>query len=161
VAVDMFAQTVGIRPRQKSSALRICFCPQCSVSLAMGPPPEGALNIAGWNMIRELGGGGSCPESGGLGHSARGRRFAAGGGGRPPPACSQRWRLFRILGGTLFVPPSIPSSTPELVSVTAARRTDSPATATPAETVFPSESQLTTGRALHPQAAGVRRNRLR
>jgi hypothetical protein len=54
VAVYMFAQTVGIRPRQKSAAQRICFCPQCSVSLAMGPPPEGALNIAAWQMIREL-----------------------------------------------------------------------------------------------------------
>src|SRR5213080_1393321 len=42
VAVYMFAQTVGVRPRQKSAAQRICFCPQCSVSLAMGPPPEGA-----------------------------------------------------------------------------------------------------------------------
>jgi len=50
----MFAQTVGIRPRQKSAARRICFCPQCSVSLAMGPAPEGALNIAAWEMIREL-----------------------------------------------------------------------------------------------------------
>ena len=54
VAVYMFAQTVGIRPRQKSNAQRICFCPQCSVSLAMGPPPEGALNIAAWKMIRDL-----------------------------------------------------------------------------------------------------------
>jgi hypothetical protein len=54
VALYMFAQTVGIRPRQKSAAQRTCFCPQCSVSLAMGPPPEGALNIAAWNMIREL-----------------------------------------------------------------------------------------------------------
>jgi hypothetical protein len=54
VAVYMFAQTVGIRPRQKSAAQRICFCPQCSVSLAMGPAPEGALNIAAWNMIRDL-----------------------------------------------------------------------------------------------------------
>lgn len=54
VAMYMFAQTVGIRPRQKSMAQRICFCPQCSVSLAMGPPPEGALNIAAWKMIREL-----------------------------------------------------------------------------------------------------------
>lgn len=54
VAVYMFAQTVGIRPRQKSTAQRICFCPQCSVSLAMGPPPEGALNIAAWKMIRDL-----------------------------------------------------------------------------------------------------------
>jgi len=54
VAIYMFAQTVGIRPRQKSAAQRICFCPQCSVSLAMGPPPEGALNIAAWQMIRDL-----------------------------------------------------------------------------------------------------------
>jgi hypothetical protein len=27
VAVYLFAQTVGIRPRQKSAAQRICFCP--------------------------------------------------------------------------------------------------------------------------------------
>jgi hypothetical protein len=54
VAVYMFAQTVGIRPRQKSAAKRICFCPPCAVSLAMGPPPEGALNLAAWEMIREL-----------------------------------------------------------------------------------------------------------
>src|SRR5947207_4814865 len=54
VAVYMFAQTVGIRPRQKSAAKRICFCPQCAVSLAMGPPPEGSLNLAAWEMIREL-----------------------------------------------------------------------------------------------------------
>ena len=54
VAVYMFAQTVGIRPRQKSSAQRICFCPQCAVSLAMGLPPEGALNMSAWEMIRDL-----------------------------------------------------------------------------------------------------------
>lgn len=54
VAVYMFAQTVGVRPRQKSSANRICFCPQCAVSLAMGLPPDGALNMAAWDMIREL-----------------------------------------------------------------------------------------------------------
>lgn len=54
VAVYMFAQTVGVRPRQKSTAQRICFCPQCAVSLAMGLPPEGALNMAAWEMIRNL-----------------------------------------------------------------------------------------------------------
>jgi hypothetical protein len=54
VALYMFAQTVGIKPRQKSTAQRISFCPQCSVSLAMGPPPEGALNLAAWDMIRDL-----------------------------------------------------------------------------------------------------------
>ncbi len=54
VAIYMFAQTVGVRPRQKSAASRICFCPQCAVSLAMGLPPDGALNMAAWDMIREL-----------------------------------------------------------------------------------------------------------
>ncbi len=54
VALYMFAQTVGVKPRQKSAAHRISFCPQCSVSLAMGPPPEGALNVAAWDMIRDL-----------------------------------------------------------------------------------------------------------
>lgn len=54
VALYMFAQTVGVKPRQKSMAHRISFCPQCSVSLAMGPPPEGALNLAAWDMIRDL-----------------------------------------------------------------------------------------------------------
>ncbi len=54
VAVYLFAQTVGIKPRQKSAARRICFCPPCSVSLAMGPPPEGALNVAAWQMIRDI-----------------------------------------------------------------------------------------------------------
>lgn len=54
VAIYMFAQTVGVRPRQKSVSRRICFCPQCSVSLAMGPPPEGALNVAAWQMIRDI-----------------------------------------------------------------------------------------------------------
>ena len=54
VAVYMFSQTVGVKPRQKSSAQRINFCPQCSVSLAMGPSPEGALNVAAWQMLRDL-----------------------------------------------------------------------------------------------------------
>ena len=54
VAVYMFAQTVGVKPRQKSGAQRICFCPQCAVSLAMGMPPEGGLNMAAWDMIRDL-----------------------------------------------------------------------------------------------------------
>jgi hypothetical protein len=54
VAVYLFAQTVGVRPRQKSPAQRICFCPQCSVSLAMGPAPDGALNLAAWQMIRDI-----------------------------------------------------------------------------------------------------------
>ena len=50
----MFAQTVGVRPRQKSAANRVCFCPQCAVSLAMGMAPDGALNMVAWEMIRDL-----------------------------------------------------------------------------------------------------------
>ncbi len=50
----MFAQTVGLKPRLKSTAQCIRFCPQCAVSLAMGLPPEGALNMAAWEMIRDL-----------------------------------------------------------------------------------------------------------
>ena len=64
VAVYLFAQTViasmnqvssvGIKPRQEPAARRICFCPACSVSLATGLPPDGALNVAAWKMIRDL-----------------------------------------------------------------------------------------------------------
>jgi hypothetical protein len=54
VAIYMFAQSVGVKPRQKSASQRICFCAQCSVSLAMGPPPEGAFNVAAWQMIRDI-----------------------------------------------------------------------------------------------------------
>jgi hypothetical protein len=54
LAIYMFAQTVGIRPRQKSTSQRIGFCPQCSVSLAMGPPPDGALNLVAWQMLRNI-----------------------------------------------------------------------------------------------------------
>ena len=54
VSVYMFAQTVGIRPRQKSTAQRISFCSQCSVSLALGPAPDGALNMAAWKMLRDI-----------------------------------------------------------------------------------------------------------
>jgi hypothetical protein len=54
VAVYLFAQTVGVKPRQKSGAQRICFWPQCAESLAMGLPPEGSLNLAAWDMFRDL-----------------------------------------------------------------------------------------------------------
>src|ERR1700685_3886272 len=54
VAIYLFAQTVGIKPRQKSAAQRICFCPQCSESLAMGPSPEGSPHVAAWEMIPDL-----------------------------------------------------------------------------------------------------------
>ncbi len=94
VAVYMFAQTVGIRPRQKSAAQRICFCPQCSVSLAMGPPPEGALNVAAWNMIRDLVGSDPALNQAAWENLQRGGRFAARYGNRRHAAAGERRRIF-------------------------------------------------------------------
>lgn len=54
IGVFLFAQTTGIRPRRKSRAGKISFCPKCAVSLAMGPAPEGAINEAAWFVIRNL-----------------------------------------------------------------------------------------------------------
>lgn len=67
VSVYIFAQTVGIRPRHKSTAQCICFCLQCSVSLAIG---EGAVNIiAGYDARSGLFR--SFREPCGLGENAR------------------------------------------------------------------------------------------
>lgn len=54
IGIFLFAQTSGIRPRRKSRAGKISFCPSCAVSLAMGPAPEGAVNMATWYVIRNL-----------------------------------------------------------------------------------------------------------
>lgn len=54
IGVFLFAQTSGIRPRRKSRAGKISFCPGCAVSLAMGPAPDGAVNEAAWFVIRNL-----------------------------------------------------------------------------------------------------------
>lgn len=54
IGVFLFAQTSGIRPRRKSRAGKISFCPECAVSLAMGPAPDGAVNRAAWYVIRNL-----------------------------------------------------------------------------------------------------------
>ena len=52
--VILFAQTTGMRPRRKSRAGKVSFCPECAVSLAMGPTPKGAINEAAWFVIRNL-----------------------------------------------------------------------------------------------------------
>lgn len=54
LTIYQFTQTVGVRPKQKSSSRSMKFCPHCSISLALGPPPEGALNLAAYEQIREL-----------------------------------------------------------------------------------------------------------
>ena len=105
VAVYMFAQTVGIRPRQKSSAQRICFCPQCSVSLAMGPPPEGALNLAAWNMIRDLVGADPALNQAAWENLTRSGRFAALRRTRKHSTPGRVRRLLRVLDGSVTPAP--------------------------------------------------------
>jgi len=97
VAVYMFAQTVGVKPRQKSGAQRICFCPQCAVSLAMGMPPEGALNLAAWDMIRDIvSAEPSLNEA--AWESLRGVVRLLGSGKDEPAAGSEAWVTFRRAG---------------------------------------------------------------
>jgi hypothetical protein len=57
VSVLLFAQTTGIKPRQKSAARQLRFCPACAVSVALGPCPEGSVNLLAWFALRELAGG--------------------------------------------------------------------------------------------------------
>ncbi len=54
VTVFLFAQTLKIKPRQKSAARRLCFCSPCVVALAMDQPPDGALNLAAYHILRDL-----------------------------------------------------------------------------------------------------------
>lgn len=54
MAIYLFAQTVGLKPRQKSTAHQLRFCPTCAVSRAMGPAPEGILNAVAYDMLREI-----------------------------------------------------------------------------------------------------------
>lgn len=97
MAVYMFAQTVGVKPRQKSGAQRICFCPQCAVSLAMGMPPEGALNMAAWDMIRDIvSAEPSLNEA--AWESLRGVVRLLGSGKDEPAAGSEAWVTFRRAG---------------------------------------------------------------
>lgn len=55
IKLFIFAQSFGMRPRLKSGAEAVCFCPPCAVSLAFGPEPtEGALYQAAHRRLREL-----------------------------------------------------------------------------------------------------------
>ena len=55
VVMIHFLQTVGVKPRQKSGARRIYWCPQCAVVNAMGAKPgNGALNVAAYEQLRVL-----------------------------------------------------------------------------------------------------------
>lgn len=54
VGLTVFARTVGIKPRQTAPARQVRFCAPCSVSLALAPPPEGAMNLVVYSAIRDL-----------------------------------------------------------------------------------------------------------
>ncbi len=54
VALYLFAQTVAMRPRRKSPATKIVFCPRCAVSAALGPEPDVALDRAAYGVLQKL-----------------------------------------------------------------------------------------------------------
>lgn len=58
LAVFMFCQTAGMKPRRKASAPVIYICPPCTMVLAIrpGPPEPDFFNFAAYQMISKLAG---------------------------------------------------------------------------------------------------------
>lgn len=58
LAVFMFCQTAGMKPRRKASAPVIYICPSCTMVLAIrpGPPAPDFFNFAAFEMISKLAG---------------------------------------------------------------------------------------------------------
>ena len=56
LAVFMFCQTAGMKPRRKASAPVIYICPPCTMVLAIrpGPPQPDFFNCAAFEMISKL-----------------------------------------------------------------------------------------------------------
>jgi hypothetical protein len=56
LAVFMFCQTAGMKPRRKASAPVIYICPGCTMVLAIrpGPPEPDFFNFAAFEMISKL-----------------------------------------------------------------------------------------------------------
>lgn len=56
LAVFMFCQTAGMKPRRKASAPVIYICPGCTMVLAIrpGPPAPDFFNFAAFEMIAKL-----------------------------------------------------------------------------------------------------------
>lgn len=56
LAVFMFCQTAGMKPRRKASAPVIYICPGCTMVLAIrpGPPDPDFFNCAAFEMISKL-----------------------------------------------------------------------------------------------------------
>ena len=56
LAIFMFCQTAGMKPRRKASAPVIYICPSCTMVLAIrpGPPEPDFFNFAAFQMIANL-----------------------------------------------------------------------------------------------------------
>lgn len=56
LAVFMFCQTAGMKPRRKASAPVIYICPPCTMVLAIrpGPPEPDFFNFSAFEMISKL-----------------------------------------------------------------------------------------------------------
>lgn len=56
IAVFMFCQTIGVKPRRKSAAPTIYICPSCVMVMAVKPSPEewDFFDHAAYHMIRNL-----------------------------------------------------------------------------------------------------------
>ena len=56
IAVFMFCQTVGVKPRRKQGAPTIYICPSCVMVMAVKPRPEewDFFNFAAYHMVRNL-----------------------------------------------------------------------------------------------------------
>jgi hypothetical protein len=67
VAVYMFAQTVGVKPRQKSGAQRICFCPAMRRITGDGAAARGRAEFSRMGHVPRLGELGVFAQSGGVG----------------------------------------------------------------------------------------------
>ena len=56
IAVFMFCQTIGVKPRRKSAAPTIYICPSCVMVMAVKPKPEewDFFNLNAYQMVRNL-----------------------------------------------------------------------------------------------------------
>lgn len=56
IAVFMFCQTIGVKPRRKSGAPTMYICPSCVMVMAVKPQPEewDFFNVNAYHMVRNL-----------------------------------------------------------------------------------------------------------
>jgi len=56
IAVFMFCQTIGVKPRRKAAAPTLYICPSCVMVMAVKPSPEewDFFNLNAYHMVRNL-----------------------------------------------------------------------------------------------------------